>query len=310
MGPSLQGKICLVTGACRGIGKGIALQLGEAGATVYITGRTEANLVECAAEIKARGGHPVTVRMDHGNDTDVENLFERIKSEQNGRLDVLVNNAYAGVDMIFKNTGRKFYETDPMQTWDCINGVGLRGHYVCTALASRIMVERQEGLIVNVSSIGGLRYLFNVAYGIGKAGCDRMAADCGMELKKKNVTMVSLWPGPVQTEYIKENVMDNKDQDKNPMKKAFEQGESIEFAGKAIANLAADANVIKKTGRILQTVDLASEYGFTDTNDAMPMDFRLVKNMLRHAGYTGLAGWVPEFFKVPLVIVHLASYKF
>ncbi|XP_023347000.1 dehydrogenase/reductase SDR family member 1 isoform X2 [Eurytemora carolleeae] len=309
MGPSLKGKVCLVTGAARGIGKGIALQLGEAGATVYITGRTEKNLKECAAEIKARGGNPVIVQMDHGNDADVENLFAKIKAEQSGKLDVLVNNAYAGVDMIFKNTGKKFYETDPAQTWDCINGVGLRGHYICTTLASRIMVERQEGLIVNVSSIGGLRYLFNVAYGIGKAGCDRMAADCAMELKKKNVTMVSLWPGPVQTEYITENVMEDKDS-KNPMKKAFEEGESIEFSGKAIANLAADPDVIKKTGRILQTVDLAHEYGFKDTDNGMPMDFRLVKNLLRHAGYTGLAAWVPEFFKVPLLFVHYGSYKF
>ena len=91
MSPSLQGKVCLVTGAARGIGRGIALQLGGAGATVYITGRTKSNLDDCAKEIKERGGSPIPVTMDHGNDADVEKLFERIKTEQNGKLDVLVS---------------------------------------------------------------------------------------------------------------------------------------------------------------------------------------------------------------------------
>ena len=157
MSLSLQGKVCLVTGAARGIGRGIALQLGQAGATVYITGRTKKNLDECAEEIKARGGIPVAVQMDHGVDAEVEKLFDQIKKEQNGKLDVLVNNAYAGVSTIFNNTGKKFWETEPVSTWDTINGVGLRGHYICTTLASRMMVPKQQGLIVNVSSSGGLK---------------------------------------------------------------------------------------------------------------------------------------------------------
>ena len=103
------------------VNRGIALQLGQAGATVYITGRTTASLEECAREIKERGGHPIAVTMDHGVDSDVEKLFERIKSEQNGKLDLLVNNAYAGVNTIFTNTGKKFWETEPVETWDMIN---------------------------------------------------------------------------------------------------------------------------------------------------------------------------------------------
>ena len=116
MSPSLQGKVCLVTGAARGIGRGNTLQLGQARAKVYITGRTTANLEECAREIKGRGGHPIAVTMDHSVDSDVEKLFERIKSEQNGKLDLLVNNAYAGVNTIFTNTGKKFWETEPVET--------------------------------------------------------------------------------------------------------------------------------------------------------------------------------------------------
>jgi len=307
MSPTLNGKVCLVTGACRGIGKGIALQLGQAGATVYITGRTKANLDECASEIKARGGHPVPIQMDHGIDADVEKLFERISSEQSGKLDILVNNAYAGVNTIFSSSGKKFYETDPTQTWDSINGVGLRGHYHCTVLASRIMVPRKQGLIVNVSSSGGMRYLFNCAYGIGKAGCDRMAADCGHELRKSNVAMVSLWPGPVKTEYVQEKVMADP---KNPLGVMFAKGETIEFAGKAVVNLAADPQMMAKTGKILNTADLAREYSFTENDGTSPIDFRQVNSLLAYGGYTWMASMVPNFIRMPLWIMHFGSYKF
>merc|ERR1712223_287748 len=161
---ALTGRICLVTGASKGVGRGIAVQLGEAGATVYITGRSVDKLKECAAEIQKRGGKAIPVSVDHSDDDQVGKLFERIKTENNGRLDVLVNNAYAGVNFISQNSGKKFYLADPAEQWDAINGVG-------------------------------------------KAACDRMAADCAHELKEDNVTMVSLWPGPVKTEHIVENVL-------------------------------------------------------------------------------------------------------
>merc|ERR1711899_555704 len=123
---SLSGRICVVTGASKGIGRGIAVQLGSAGATVYITGRSKDKLEECAAEIKSRGGKAIPVAVDHSNDVEVAGLFERIKEENNGKLDVLVNNAYTGV--------------------------GLRNHFLCTVYASRIMTKRNDGLIVNISS--------------------------------------------------------------------------------------------------------------------------------------------------------------
>ena len=208
---ALTGKVCVVTGASKGIGRGIAVQLGQAGATVYITGRSVDKLQECAQEIEKRGGKAVAVAVDHSKDDEVKELFERVKTENDGRLDVLVNNAYAGVDMISRNAGKKFWVEDPINQWDCINGVGLRNHFICTTYAARMMVERKDGLIVNVSSFGGLRYLFNVCYGIGKAAKDRMAADCAHELKNSNVTMISLWPGPVKTEYIEENVLTSTD---------------------------------------------------------------------------------------------------
>jgi len=308
----LTGKVCLVTGAGRGIGKGIALQLGEAGATVYITGRTQANLDECAAEIKARGGHPIPVQMDHGKDDDVEKLFKKIASEQSGKLDLLVNNAYAGVNMIFTSTGKKFWETDPIATWDCINGVGLRGHYHCTSLASRLMVENKQGLIVNISSPGGLKYTFNIAYGIGKAGCDRMAADCAIELKKSNVAMISLWPGPVKTEYVQENILSSSAIGGGPDKSIFEEGETIEFAGKAIVHLAArdQAEIMQKTGKIVLTSDLSSEFNFTENDGTVPKDFRTINMHLALAGHTWIAALLPNFVRIPNWVLHYASYKF
>merc|ERR1712223_1958103 len=287
---ALTGRICLVTGASKGVGRGIAVQLGEAGATVYITGRSVDKLKECAAEIQKRGGKAIPVSVDHSDDDQVCKLFERIKTENNGRLDVLVNNAYAGVNFISQNSGKKFYLADPAEQWDAINGVGLRNHFLCTVFASRMMVEKKNGLIVNVSSPGGLRYLFNVAYGVGKAACDRMAADCAHELKEDNVTMVSLWPGPVKTDH-------------------FSDAESVEYAGKSIVKLAMDPKRVDKTGRIILVCDLAKEYGFTD-EDGDIHDIRSLGNLLKSRGHTWLSALVPEFVRLPLSVMHFAGNKF
>jgi len=222
---------------------------------------------------------------------------------------VLVNNAYAGVSTIFNNTGKKFWETEPIETWDCINGVGLRGHYICTTLASRMMVKKKSGLIINVSSSGGLKYLFNVAYGVGKAGCDRMAADCALELKSSGVAMISLWPGPVKTEFITEHVSGNKNAD-DKMAKIFEKGETIEFSGIVCAYLAADPNIMSRSGKIIMTADVAHEYGFNDIDGNSPIDFRQFRSLIAYAGYPGLAAWMPEFLRLPLWLMHFGSYKF
>jgi dehydrogenase/reductase SDR family protein 1 len=120
--------------------------------------------------------------------------------------------------------------------------------------------------------------------------------------------MVSLWPGAVKTEYIQDKVM-NADT-ANPMKAVFEKGETIEFAGKAIVALAADENVIKKTGRILQTRELANEYSFQEDDGRLPPDMRQVKNLLAYAGYGWLSYVVPSFIRIPMWVMHFGSYKF
>jgi len=276
---------------------------------VYITGRTRSSLEKCAEEIKERGGKPVIVQVDHSVDSQVEALFDRIRSEQNNQLDLLVNNAYAGVNLISESMGKNFWETEPAETWDTINGVGLRNHYICTVLASRIMVENRKGLIINVSSGGGLRYLFNVCYGIGKSAVDRMAADCAVELKSSGVTMVSLWPGAVKTEAVQEGLLSNK---KSKNAAIFSRAETVEFAGKCVLHLAASspADLASKTGRILLSGDLAMEYGFRDVDGDMPAGTRQVNFVLGKLGYVGLAAWVPDWIRIPHALLHMMSNKF
>uniref|UniRef100_A0A914UM67 Dehydrogenase/reductase SDR family member 1 n=1 Tax=Plectus sambesii TaxID=2011161 RepID=A0A914UM67_9BILA len=287
---SLKGKVALVTGASRGIGRGIALQLGTAGAIVYITGRrpagdedsfrrpreehddslrpehdgpfAESPLQVCAQDITERGGLGIAVFCDHSNPVEVENLFERIKKEQDGRLDILVNNAYAAVDDLVKEVGKKFYEMDPDSGWDKINNVGLKNHFVCSTYAARLMVPRGSGLIVTVSSYGGMNHAFGVCYGVGKAACDRLAADMAIELEGSGVTSVAIWPGPVKTEYIQSNIITENDE--TGMKKHFENGETVEFVGKCVVALAADPNMLSKSGRVMMTDEIAEEYHITE----------------------------------------------
>uniref|UniRef100_A0A7M4E7A9 Dehydrogenase/reductase 1 n=1 Tax=Crocodylus porosus TaxID=8502 RepID=A0A7M4E7A9_CROPO len=128
----LSGRVCVVTGASRGVGKGIALQLAAAGATVYVTGRRVEALGRAAAEVSARGGRCVAVACDSSQDEQVAKLLERVRQEQDGRLDVLVSCAFSGVDAVAAQQGRPFWES-PAELWDDINNVGLRGHYLCLA---------------------------------------------------------------------------------------------------------------------------------------------------------------------------------
>ncbi|XP_068196371.1 dehydrogenase/reductase SDR family member 1 [Antennarius striatus] len=309
---SLSGWVCLVTGASRGIGKGIALQLSQAGATVYITGRQEATLKQTATEMKERGGTCIPVICDSTRDQDIEDLVEQIKRDQKGRLDVLVNNAYAGVQSIFDSLGKKFWEIDP-SIWDSINNTGLRGHYFFSVYASRLMVAQGRGLIINISSIGGLRYLFNVPYGVGKAACDRMAADMAMELRSRGVACVSLWPAAVQTEMIKklvlgENVPDFIDP---ATKELFGKGESLEFAGKCIVGLASDKNLMSLTGRTIMTCDLARRYGIKEDDGRSIVDYSSVKFLLSQVpSLAWLVPYVPSFIRVPHFVLTLANSRF
>jgi dehydrogenase/reductase SDR family protein 1 len=317
------GTIALVTGATRGIGKGIALQLGEAGATVYITGRTLkatgnslGSLEETANEIRSRGGKCVIMQINHENDAEIARLFQQIDLEQNGRLDLLVNNAYKGVNSIFENFSLKFWETKP-EIWDEINNVGLRNHYLCTVYAARLMTARKQGLIINISSFGGVRYIFNAAYGIGKAACDRMAVDCGLELRKSNVAMLSLYPGAVRTELVThliksgtQNKLENGDIN---MRDVFENGESTEFTGKIIVEMLLDPRIMNLSSRIIIGADYAYEKGIKDIDNRVILSIRQVKGlaeMFLPKKLQFLSNFIPGFIRVPKFLLAVLSSKF
>ena len=266
-GPDLRGTVAIVTGASRGVGKGVALGLGEAGATVYVTGRTvepgalPGTIGETAAQVTALGGRGVAVRCDHALDAEVEALFARVDADE-GRLDVLVNNAFAIPDGPLAG---RFWEL-PISHWDVMHTVGLRSHYVAAVHAARRMVAAGRGLIANISSFGAKVQAVNVAYGVGKAGVDRMTRDMGRELAPHGVTVVSLWPGIVRTERLL----------LEPDRLGYDPagGESPQLTGRAVAALAADSAVGIKTGTALVVAELAAEYGFTDLDGSVPRSLR------------------------------------
>ncbi|XP_054572452.1 dehydrogenase/reductase SDR family member 1 [Eptesicus fuscus] len=313
MAAPMKGQVCVVTGASRGIGRGIALQLCQAGATVYITGRRLDTLRAAAEEAQSRGGQCVPVVCDSSQEAEVRNLFEQVDREQNGRLDVLVNNAYAGVQPILDNRKKAFWES-PASIWDDVNNVGLRGHYLCSVYGARLMVPAGRGLIVVISSIGGLQYLFNVPYGVGKAACDRMAADCAHELRRHGVSYVSLWPGLVQTELLRDH-LEKSDIAEDPLVKQlkanFSSGETTEMSGKCVVALATDPNILSLSGKVLPSCDLARRYGLRDVDGRPIQDYLSLSSVLSHASSLGwLASYLPGFLRMPKWIMTLYTSKF
>jgi dehydrogenase/reductase SDR family member 1 len=267
VGNALAGKVAIVTGASRGIGKGCALELAAAGATVYLTGRTvresdaalPGTVDATAAEIAAEGGQAIAVACDHRDDTAVEALFARVDRER-GRLDVLVNNAFLIPAEL--TAGKRFFET-PLSNWDDMIDVGTRSAYVASAFAARRMTRQRSGLIANISSSGAAKYAWHVAYGVGKAALDRLTADTAHELREFGVAVVSLWPGLVLTE----RVAKYRGQLTGLAKV---RPESQRFTGRAVAALAADPDVVGLSGRALASRDLADRYGFTDVDGSLP----------------------------------------
>lgn len=270
---SLSGKVALVTGASRGIGKGIAIALGEAGATVYLTGRTESEasatvplpgtIHKTAVLVDDAGGKGIAIRCDHADDWQVEQVIERIAAEQ-GRLDILVNNAWSGYQAKQRSRTSGFHTPfwkSPPEFWDTMNNVGVRSHYVASVYATRLMVEQQSGLIIHVSAPAGGGYSDNVAYGVSKATVDRMAADMAHELQDKGVAVVSLWPGIVATEMT---MARRKDQ------RLVSYMESPIFVGRAVVGLAHDRDIMLKSGMICVTRELAVEYSFQDIGGHQP----------------------------------------
>ncbi len=266
----LDGTVAIVTGASRGIGKGCALELGAAGATVYVTARstTEADhplpgtIGATAREVDELGGTGIAVALDHRDDAAVEALFARVLADH-GRLDVLVNNAFIVTDEL--TSGLPFWEV-PISNWDDMIDVGTRSAYVASVFAARAMVAAGSGLIANVSSSGAEEYAWQVAYGVGKCALDRVTADTAHELAPYGVSVVSLWPGFVRTERIDLGAASGL----LPDTLDLTTSESPRFTGRAVVALAGDPDVARWSGRAIAVRDLADDYAFTDVDGRLP----------------------------------------
>jgi len=313
---ALENKVSVVTGGTRGIGRGIALGLGEQGATVYVTGRTESELIKTAEEVTSRGGKGIAVVVDHTDTEQIRALFGKIEEEQ-GRLDILVNNCFSAVRGLFGEAPKKYWERD-LDWWDTVNSAGLRSHYIASQIATPLMLKTAEendgssdsdpGLIVIVSSWGGVIPIFDAAYGVGKAAKDRMAGDLANDLKGKPLNVVSIYPGAVLTEVVAETIVNNEEASPE-YKHSFAQGESTIFQGRAVAALARDPKGTSKNrnGNIVITADLGEELGFTEEDGSRPLSLRSIKYVVKD---TPIGRFVPRFVKVPKWVLALVASRF
>ena len=277
---ALQGKRILVTGASRGIGRGVAIGLGELGATVIVTSRKLSNLDETAALVRAAGGECIPLAVDHSDDDAVHDLFNRFTMKE--PLDVLVNNAYAAAPFLSKSSNIKCWEksaenpekpsstSNPGHVWDVVNNVGLRNNYVCSNLALRHFAARGKGIIVNVSSWGGTQRLFDVAYGVGKAGVDRLSSELAQEAPK-GVTCFTYYPGLVATEELMPAIEKG---DEGEFKAAW-NAETPLFVGRALGCALANQKLVESMrGRIVIAAEIAKKFGVKDENGFSPESMR------------------------------------
>jgi NAD(P)-dependent dehydrogenase (short-subunit alcohol dehydrogenase family) len=263
----LRGRVALVTGASRGGGKGIALVLGEEGATVYVTGRSvrgkpttlgrPGTIEDTAEQVTARGGTGIAVRCDHTDDAQVDAVFRRIR-EDRGRLDLLVNNAWSGYE-ISPDSSLAFWEIQ-WRHWDLMFAGGLRAAAYAARLAAPLMIEARRGLIVNITWVLD-RPHGHAFYEVVKNATNKLTEQLADDLRPHGVACVAVSPGFMRLERM----------NLTPQEAAM--AESAEFPGRAIAALATDDGVLDKSGQVLTTPALAREYGFTDIDGSQQSPF-------------------------------------
>jgi len=284
MDKPLQGKVAVVAGATRGAGRGIAVMLGAAGATVYCTGRSvrgnrsdmnrPETIEETAEMVTAAGGTGIPVRVDHRDEAQVRELFARVEKEQDGRLDVLVNDVWGGDRLTKWET--PFWEhslADGLQ----IQERAVRTHMITAWYAARLMAVRQSGLIVEITDGVDYRYRGNLYYSLAKISAIHLAQAMAEDLRPHRVAAVAVSPGFLRSEDMLDHfgVTEENWQDAAKCGKPHAEhfaaiSETPYFIGRGIAALAADPDVFAKTGQIFESWDLSDEYGFTDTDGRRP----------------------------------------
>lgn len=266
--------VVLVTGASRGVGRGVALALLEAGAIVHVTGRTlhevdaaasprgAGSLEGLAAEAMGLPGQLFVHQCDHADDGQTEAVVTEIV-ERHGGIDVLVNNAWPGYENMVEGTdftwARPFWQ-QPMWRWSAMIDVGLRSTFVATRAAALSMIGRGRGLIVNISFWAAELFDGNAIYGLAKAGANKLAADFAHDLRPHGVAAIALYPGLVRTEAVMRNA-------------AFfdlSNSESPQFIGRVIAGLWDDPELMDKSGGVHVAAELAVRYGIMDVDGKSP----------------------------------------
>ena len=275
---SLHGRVALVTGASRGAGRAIAAVLGEHGATVYVTGRSvrtwpttdnlPGTIEESAEEVTRRGGQGIAVRCDHSNELEVQSLLLRVREEQ-GRLDILVNNAWGGYEG--ERLMPAYFWLAPLRLWDAMFERGLKAHLLATYFAIPLMIESTSsaaqtknshapGLIVSTVAWDHDKYIGSF-YDVAKHSIVRLLWGLAIELRQHNIATVALAPGFMRTERVMSHAGGEADWRKIPWLK---KSESPEYLGRAVAALAADRRLMRRSGKAFHVGELAREYGFTD----------------------------------------------
>jgi NAD(P)-dependent dehydrogenase (short-subunit alcohol dehydrogenase family) len=279
--------VVVVTGASRGAGAGIARALGSHGCIVYVTGRTRngseakhsglsGTIDETAQAVTDAGGRGIAVRVDHGHDAQVKAFFDQVGREQ-GRVDILVNNAALIRDEMMART--KFWE-EPLEVIDTLD-VGLRSSYVATVYAAPLMLPQRRGLVVFTSSSGAVHYAFGPAYGVPKAGTDKMAADMAVDFREFGIATASIWMGSLLTERVRNIIAGNPEKFGHILQTA----ETPELTGHVIWALHQDPKLMDVSGQTLIGAELALDYGIKDDEDRQPPSFRDLFGVHPHRQY-------------------------
>lgn len=290
---TLKSCVAVVTGASRGAGRGIAAELGAAGATVYVTGRSTraagapgyeqllalsklpelpGSIEDTADEVTRLGGRGIAVRRDHTREDEVAALFQRVVQEQ-GRLDLLVNNAWGGHETFDGIFQAPFWER-PMVHWESMFDHGVRNHLLASRLAAPTLIAQGRGLVVTTTFWDRDRYMNgNLFYDLAKATMTRLAYGMAQELRPHGVASVAVSPGWMRTEFVLAgHQTDEAHWHRRP---ALARTESPRYLGRAVVALAGDPDVMARSGRVLRVGDLAREYGFTDNDGRLVPPFEL-----------------------------------
>ncbi|WP_174613687.1 SDR family NAD(P)-dependent oxidoreductase [Virgibacillus ihumii] len=264
---SLTGKIALVTGGSRGAGRGVAVELGKAGATVYVTGRSTrgrstnnwpGTIDDTVSQIKAYGGKGIAVRCDHKNDAETKSVIERIRKEQ-GKLDILVNNVWGAHDLSIE--ARPFWELS-LEHWDTMFTAGVRAQLATNHFAIPLLRENEHALIVHTTFWDEDKYTGQFYYDLAKNALIRMSYGLSIELKKDNIAVLAVSPGFMRTELVLKH--HKSDEEHWQESEELIRTETPYYVGRGIKALASDPDVMEKNGQVLRVGDLAKEYQFTD----------------------------------------------